>query len=138
MALIEINTDPNPKELIFFGAFFPVFFGVLGAVVYFLFENFLLAQVLWAGAGCVTLLFWMVPPLKKPLYLGWIYLAFPIGWSVSLLLMAVVYYGMFMPVGLFMRLLGRDALQRKLDPDAKSYWVPHVQQTDTSRYFQQF
>ena len=33
MALIEINKNPSNKDLLFFGAVFPVFFGVIAAVV---------------------------------------------------------------------------------------------------------
>ena len=38
-------------------------------------------------------------------------LAFPIGWTVSLVLLGLVYYGLFTPIGLVFRLVGRDALQ---------------------------
>ena len=37
-------------------------------------------------------------------------------------LLALVFYLVFAPVGIALRLLGRDPLQRRLDPSAKSYW----------------
>lgn len=58
----------------------------------------------------------------KPLYVGMMILAWPIGMAVSLVLLALIYYGMFTPVAAFFRLTGRDPLNRKLDPNAKSYW----------------
>ena len=34
------------------------------------------------------------------------------------------------PVGLLMRLTGRDPMRRKLDPEAPTYWIPKVDQSD--------
>jgi len=35
----------------------------------------------------------------------------------------VIFFGVFTPTGMVMRIIGRDAMARKLDPAAKSYWV---------------
>ncbi len=53
-------------------------------------------------------------------------------WLVTLLLCAVVYYGLFAPVGLAMRALGRDALGRGFDPALASYRVPSRQRSRES------
>ena len=37
--------------------------------------------------------------------------------------MALVYFSTVMPIGLIMRLLGKDLLLQKLDKKAKSYWI---------------
>lgn len=39
------------------------------------------------------------------------------------LLLALVFYLVFAPVGIALRLLRRDPLRRRLDPAAKSYWL---------------
>ena len=36
------------------------------------------------------------------------------------LIMSIVFFGMFMPMGLIMRLFGKDAMARKLDSTAQS------------------
>jgi hypothetical protein len=41
-------------------------------------------------------------------------------------------------LGLIFRLIGRDALCRKFDPEAPTYWLPHRQTKKVERYFQQF
>ena len=38
------------------------------------------------------------------------------------LLLGLVFYTLFTGIGLTMRLFGRDPLDRKIDPDATSYW----------------
>jgi len=70
----------------------------------------------------------------KPLYIGMMILAWPIGMAVSMVLLALVYYGMFTPVAIFFRLTGRDPLARKLDPDAKSYWWVREKQRTPASY----
>jgi hypothetical protein len=42
--------------------------------------------------------------------------------ALSMILLGLIYYGMFTPVGLAFRVAGRDPLHRKLDRAAKSYW----------------
>ena len=62
----------------------------------------------------------------------------PIGWVVSHVLMAIAFYGVITPIGLLLRLAGRDLLEQRLDREAKSYWQPRRPVTDRRRYFRQF
>jgi hypothetical protein len=39
------------------------------------------------------------------------------------LIMFIVFYGLFMPMGLIMKLFGKDGMARKLDKQAESYRV---------------
>jgi hypothetical protein len=78
------------------------------------------------------------PALIRPIFVGWMVLAFPIGWAVSLVLLGLVYYGLFLPIGLVFRLAGRDALQLRPRTDAATYWTPHAAPADVRRYFRQF
>lgn len=61
-----------------------------------------------------------------------------VGDAISFILMAVVFYGVLTPIAIVFRLLGRDVLERKFDPQASSYWTPHRKPTSAKRYFQQF
>ncbi len=137
MALIEINKNPSKGELLFFGAVFPIFFGVIGGVVFGVTESLELPTIIWSVAGIVTAVFFGIKPLRVPIYLGWIYLAFPIGWTVSHLLLLVAYYLVLTPSGLLMRLAGRDPMRRGIDTQADSYFIPH-RAAETARYFKQF
>jgi len=40
------------------------------------------------------------------------------------LLLVLVFFLVFAPVGLALRLLGKDPLQRRLQPEAETYWIP--------------
>ena len=41
---------------------------------------------------------------------------------VNWVLLAIIFFLVVTPVGLFFRVIGRDPLNRKLDPNAKTYW----------------
>lgn len=74
----------------------------------------------------------------RTLYRTWMFAALPIGWTVSHLVLAVVYYLLLTPIGMLRRTLGSDPMTRSLDPSAASYWRSHTQQRDPGRYFRQF
>ncbi len=42
---------------------------------------------------------------------------------VSPLVLGILYFGMFTPIAFAMRLRGRDAMRRRTDPQAASYWI---------------
>jgi hypothetical protein len=138
MAVIEINKNPSQKELAWFGVMFLVFFGLIGGVVWWRLEAQTTAYTLWGVAAAIVAVYYALPPVRLPIYLGWLYAAFPIGWVISHVVMGAIYYLVITPFALVFRLIGRDALDRKLDKNAKSYWVEHRTGADPQRYFKQF
>ena len=78
------------------------------------------------------------PETVRFVYVSWMVLAFPIGWTVSQVMLALMFFGMFTPFGLVFRLIGRDPLQRTRHVERKSYWEPKPTSTDLKRYFKQF
>jgi hypothetical protein len=57
--------------------------------------------------------------------------------SIMYVLLVVVFYIVFSPAGIVLRLLGKDPLDRNLDPQADSYWLPRKPR-DPSRAEKQF
>jgi hypothetical protein len=112
-------------------------FGVVGGVVLWRLEALGAAQALWSIGGVFALVYYTVRPLRRPLYNVWMGLTRPIGWAVSHLVLAVVFYALITPIGSVMRLFGRDALERRFDPAAQSYWAARDPGDDTARYFRQ-
>ena len=80
-----------------------------------------------------------VPGLLKPLHRFWMTLGLCMGWVVTGLLMIVLFYLVVTPVGLLMRLCGRDPLKRSFDGEAESYWIPRdAGPADKKNYERQF
>lgn len=95
---------------------------------------------LWLGGGGASLgaLLWLAPQIAKPFYLAWHFFACCIGIIVSNALLAAAYYFVFTPAGLLLRLLGRDALGRRRDPLAKTYWRKAGPAPDPARYYRHY
>ncbi len=92
----------------------------------------------WAAAVLVRLIGLTRPTWLRPLFVGLIVITWPIGWLVSNLVLAIVYYGTITPIGVIRRYLRKDPLGRELDPGAASHWVEIPADTRPDRYFRQF
>jgi hypothetical protein len=78
------------------------------------------------------------PPSIRPLFVGLMIATTPIGWVVSHVLLTIVYWGLFTPVGFLFKLMGRDSLDRRFQPELTTYWQPKTMPTDPSRYLRTF
>ena len=63
-----------------------------------------------------------LPVALKPIYFPYMWLARMVAFVNIHLLLALVFYTLFTLIGLGMRLLGRDPLDRKIALDEESYW----------------
>ena len=137
--MIEIKHNPTRKDLFWFGVLLPIFFGVFGGMIWWRYQAPTVAYCLWTFGALLGGIYAVAPPSRLWIYLGWNYAVFPIGWTVTHVIMALVYYIVFTPIGLIMRLVGYDPMQRKIDRQASSYWIEHrTGETAKSRYFRQF
>ena len=114
------KTVPLPSNRSFGWTFSGIFLAVGvyglwrgGAVLSWL----LLAAVLMA-AVTVSRETWLTP-----LNRAWMSLGLLLGRVVNPLVLGVIFFGIFTPVGLVMRMWGRDAMARRFEPDLKSYWL---------------
>ena len=137
MALIEVNLNPSKKDLTVFSLGGCALVGVAGAVAC-LRGHTTFGCVLF-GVGVVLVLSRLISlVLTRFIYRVFVVATMPIGWTLGTLLMLLFYYGLLMPIGLVFRLVGRDPLCRKLDPQAETYWIEHKPAQKKERYFQQF
>ena len=81
------------------------------------------ARVLGGVGAVLVVLGAAVPDALRPAYRVWMGLAVVLGFFVSRILLAVLFFVAFTPMGLVMRLFGRDAMHRRPDPAAPSYWI---------------
>jgi hypothetical protein len=141
----EINWKPGESELrkfawsliIGFPSLALIFFnakwiktGALPEVSFFI-----KLAVIGALVGLVCLL---LKPLARPLYVVWYALACCIGIVMANLLFMLMFYGLFTPIGLFMRLIGRDALKLKFQRGTPSYWQDAEPAPPPAQYFRQY
>lgn len=76
----------------------------------------------YAGGGLV-LAGLILPVLLKPIYKVWMSFAVVMGFVMTRVILTVIYFGMFTPMALAAKLLGKDLLDERLDKNAGTYWV---------------
>jgi len=138
MAVVEINWRPTAGQLRVFSALLVVFAVAVSAWLYYKTDFSQIAIYVLAigtSAGVVGLAW---PPFARVVYVVWMVLVLPIGWIVSHTMLAVLFYLVFTPIAIIMKLCGYDSMQRKFDRQAATYWKRRQQNDDTSRYFKQF
>ena len=74
------------------------------------------------AAGFLAAAF-VAPRLLAPLNRLWFRFGMLLGHIVSPVVMAIIFYLTVLPTGLVMRLLGKDLLRLRFDPEAESYWI---------------
>jgi hypothetical protein len=138
VSLVEINWNPEKKELRKFGLIGLVVLGAAGFILRFVFGAAGTWAVLPGAAGlCIFLVTLTSAKAGRAIYLGLTFAALPIGLVISFLLMAAFYFLVLTPVGLIFKLSGRDALERRFEPDAPTYWTKRRHIDDPERYFHQ-
>ncbi len=79
---------------------------------------------LWSIGGSLVITGVIVPVLLTPVYWVWVKLAHLLGWINTRLLLGIIFFVIITPMAIVMKVFGRDALNRKIDKDTDSYWVP--------------
>lgn len=134
MRLFDIHWSPSARQLRQFGIICLVALPLLG--------------LLWGGGTAVVAslaavglalaaLAFLAPGAVKPVFLAASIAAAPIGLIVGEAAMLLIYFGVFLPIGLLLRLLRRDHLRLARDPGAATYWKPKKAAGDLASYYRQ-
>lgn len=110
---------------------------LLGIVLYLTGKS---SSVVFGGIGVLLILFGLIlPTILKPLNKIWMILAVILGWFMSRLILFILYYVIITPIGIFLKLIGKDFLRIKIDKNSKSYWEKRekkiAEQIDYERQF---
>ena len=139
MSLIKINKHPSRKDLLNFGKVAPIALSLIALMLYMFQDLAVHGVLILIAVGLIIFLVSLFSPgLTRIVYLGLTYITMPIGWVLSFLLLAVFYFLLITPIGLFFYLIGRDPLCRRFEPDKKSYWLKRRGPQSNDRYFHQF
>ncbi|MCX5908702.1 MAG: SxtJ family membrane protein [Deltaproteobacteria bacterium] len=83
---------------------------------------------IFLGIGAAFLLIGIIEAgFLRPIYRVWMRLAMLMALIMTHLILAVLYYALFSPAALVMRMLGKDPLKLKVANDAGSFWVKRPQ-----------
>ena len=73
---------------------------------------------------CFLLFALAFPVSLKYFYIPWMKFAYILSWINTRLLLCLIFYLIFSPIGLVMRLFRIDLLERKFSSSRTSYWKP--------------
>ena len=134
MKLIELNWNPTARQLRQFGGLstiaLPLVTWIWGG------SPSLILSMLGIGAAMAGLGL-VVPAVLRPIFVGLSLVGIPIGMVIGELTMLLIFFGVFVPIGLFFRVIKRDALQLKIDPECNSYWQRKRPPSSVASYYRQ-
>lgn len=80
----------------------------------------------WVIAGLLWVPALFVPKSLQPVYTTWMRIGHAIGWVNTRIILGLVFYILVLPMGLIMRMFGKDPMARKYDKSVSSYRVKTV------------
>jgi multisubunit Na+/H+ antiporter MnhG subunit len=141
---VKIDWNPPARQLRQFGwislAAFPLLVWLFSGrpVVHGWTQPKVVALAAAFAVGSVFAVFGTVrPQWLRPAFVGMMIVGFPIGVVVGEVLFAVVFFVVITPVALYFKLIGRDALERRIDKNAETYWKPRKQPSGPESYLRQ-
>ena len=115
---------------------FAVIFAIVASVLLYKGRG---SYVYFYGASAFFAAFAAFAPMALlPAYRAWAVFARALAWVNTRLLLGILFYLMITPLGLVLRALGKDPLERAPDPAADTYWAQREKIADPSRYYKQY
>jgi hypothetical protein len=132
-----VNWAPDGRELRKFALAMIVGFGIIGAIVAVRHGAIDSSpRALWAvGAGLAAGA--VIPGLGRYVFLAVYLVTGVIGFVISRVLMTVMFFALFTPIALILRLTGKDLLHLRRNPGSTE-WIAHGAAADRRRYYRQF
>lgn len=104
-------------------------FGITMGMAFLIITLFILLKTkhLALSTSIVSIVFFSLaitlPNLLKPIFILWMKLAFVLAWINTRLILFFLFYVVFMPIGIGMRLFGVDLLERRIEKNKDTYWI---------------
>lgn len=136
--MLPRDRELTPSLLRWFGLSLGGMFGCFAVIAWWRFSAPGLAWGLAILGGLVSAIYYLVPAFRQPIIKTFFLITWPIAATVSTLLLASVYYAVVTPIGLILKLLGRDPLAKTPDRAADSYWTKYPESPGTDHYFRQY
>ena len=80
------------------------------------FQTFLYIAGAFIGFGLI------IPIILKPIYIVWMTFAVVLGWFMTRFILSLLFYVIITPIGVVLRIFGKDFLEIKKQSVQGSYW----------------
>ncbi len=95
-----------------------------------------LYRYFFAIGGIFAFFALVAPVILKPVFILFSYLGIVLGWIMTRVILTILFYLVFTPTGLILRLFGKNLLDMKIDRNTPSYWKK--KDTDKGSYENQY
>jgi hypothetical protein len=134
----DLPLNPPPRTLRQFAVLLMLCLGGMAVWQYTAHARLELATVLGVMAVVVGPLGLSCPRALRPVFIAWLTLAFPIGWTVSHVILTLLFWAVITPMAVASRLAGRDVLKLRRRRHVPTYWTPRERPAGVRSYFRQF
>ena len=140
----EVDWNPDRRERRKFGFTLALGFPVMATMLFLILRLVTgdwrpHAPVALAAIGSSTgLLLGFIPAIARPFYCLWYFLICMIDTVVTTFLLTLCYAVVLTPVGLAMRIFGRQPIQKGFTRETSSYWREVSEARTLARYYRQF
>jgi len=138
MTWADVTKEPKPNVVRQFGWVCLVLFGAIGLLQVLHKGRPALGWSLVAFAVLCLVLSLTVPRIFRWFFTGAMLVAFPIGFVVSQVMLAILFFGVFLVLGLLLRARRWDAMLRRRKPPGASDWEAKPMPTEVRRYLRQY
>ena len=140
MIIEEIeNIKSGKKELGQFGLTIGIVVGLLGLLLWWFGKDYY--PYLLVVSAAFLLLGLTLPVALKPIQKIWMAIAVVLGWLMTRVILVILFYLIFTPIGVLGRIFGKSFLDLKFGKigNVNSYWIPKGKvELDRSQYERQF
>ncbi|NQV42522.1 MAG: sxtJ [Candidatus Marinimicrobia bacterium] len=115
-----IWTGKDTGEFRKFGRTMGIFLILVGLILYFLSASYVMPLI--SSGGLILFVGFIYPIALRPLFVLWMSIAASLGFIMTRIILGLIFFLIFSPIGLVFRLLKKDHLDEAIDPEATSYW----------------
>ena len=134
MNFSKIELPSNRK----FGFFFTFVFGII-AVYFLTFKEMIWVFIIFVLASLIFLIITLVKnEILLPLNKLWMKFGILLGMIVSPIIMGIIFFGLFTPIAILMKLINRDQLRLKLKYNKSNFWIVRSEPIKSESFKNQF
>lgn len=138
MSLVRIDRNPSDRTLRQFAVSWFIL-AIMASLLLYYNAGWISVGAVLIALGLILLVFgWIKPQAIRVFFVAWMVGLYPVNYVMSHLILFSLFYGLFTPIGILLRILGKDPLHRNWDPKAETYWQAHSPPAKKSQYFRQF
>lgn len=117
------NPDVQPQQLRSFGLLVGGVFSIIALwPLVIRQEDIRVWAILVAGVLILGAL--VAPVFLRPLFVGWMKVGHVLGFINTRIILSIGFFLVFTPIGLIRKMMGKDSLHRKLEPNQSTYRSP--------------